>query len=527
MKLQEIEIDRERELLDHGKVVAEMQTRYAKEHQLLEAATKEIATLSKKINQKDELINLLRTREAELLSQVSNLHKEIKELTEKACHMPSIQILKDEMANLKVAHERELIDAVMKTRNTTQFEEQNRASTKIAELEEKTLHLLQAIARSEEARNDIYEAFLQSQSEKAALSDELSRLYECQNFESTHDVVDRLKSAIAEVREKQPEFDVFNLTGPDPDNVRLQLELTKLRDDYEQCKSRLEAITTSNTQFSVSSEVLNEESFRDAVEQFQIKIQNLMAAHAKDKAVYEKASLDLHARISELEQREGQRVTEMRREMNSRISEMEVEMQKQRTRTIDVVTEKERELEAARSVLLSLRHEQICAPADPSQAGKISLSRKMSRSRKSVDALSVNNIDSGSAFSGDGSGIPISTATESRNIFYEEELLKKEREIQELRTVSHEHGYRLREMEQAALIKELEHHKRIETMCEEITELRNKLALLSTGGEMEYLRNIFIQFIQSNCSSAKRNILRAMGMALKLSVNEMKVLDNK
>uniref|UniRef100_A0A0K0D8H1 Transmembrane protein n=1 Tax=Angiostrongylus cantonensis TaxID=6313 RepID=A0A0K0D8H1_ANGCA len=151
--------------------------------------------------------------------------------------------------------------------------------------------------------------------------------------------------------------------------------------------------------------------------------------------------------------------------MNSRISEMEVEMQKQRTRTIDVVTEKERELEAASeedksfkdnivhkrgididydpmtgyskmvlvidthekfrvitgnvsshcsvqlktSVLLSLRHEQICAPADPSQAGKISLSRKMSsehqnysdrrysiRSRKSVDALSVNNIDSGS-----------------------------------------------------------------------------------------------------------------------------------
>uniref|UniRef100_A0A0K0D6I4 GRIP domain-containing protein n=1 Tax=Angiostrongylus cantonensis TaxID=6313 RepID=A0A0K0D6I4_ANGCA len=55
----------------------------------------------------------------------------------------------------------------------------------------------------------------------------------------------------------------------------------------------------------------------------------------------------------------------------------------------------------------------------------------------------------------------------------------------------------------------------------------HKLALLSTGGEMEYLRNIFIQFIQSNCSSAKRNILRAMGMALKLSVNEMKVLDNK
>ncbi|KAK6059022.1 GRIP domain protein [Cooperia oncophora] len=64
-------------------------------------------------------------------------------------------------------------------------------------------------------------------------------------------------------------------------------------------------------------------------------------------------------------------------------------------------------------------------------------------------------------------------------------------------------------------------------MSEEITKLQNKLALLTTGGEMEYLRNIFVQFIQSNNSSAKKNILKAMGMALKLSANEMKAIDSK
>ncbi|KAJ1347957.1 hypothetical protein KIN20_003147 [Parelaphostrongylus tenuis] len=538
--LQKVESDREKELLDHGKVVAEMQTRYAKEHHLLEARTKEIASLSKKIGQKDETISQLKSRETELISEIAALSKDLQEVTAKAHHMPSIQILKDEMANLKVDHERELVDAVMKTRNTTQLEEQSRASAKIIELEEKNLHLLTVIARSEQARNDVYDAYIQSQSEKAALTEQLTTLHEAQDFNSTNDPVYRLKSAIVEIREKQPDFNIFALTGPHPDVARLQVELTKLRAEYEQCKSRLGAGCASNTQFLSSSAVPNEERFRDVVEQFQIKIQNLTAAHAKDKALYEKASRDLHGRISELEQREEQRVIDMRREMNNRISEMELEMQKQRSRTVDVVTEKERELEAARSVLMSLRHEQMTAPADPSQAGKCSLSRKMSseyqrlsdrrcstRSRRSVDALSVNSMDAPSTFSPDVNGFPISIATESRNIFYEEELLKKEREIQELRNVSQEHGYRLREMEQAAIVKELEHHKMIESMREEITELKNKLVLLSTGGEMEYLRNIFIQFIHSNNSSAKKNILRAMGMALKLTPNEMKIIDSK
>lgn len=42
MKLQQVEIDRERELADHGKVLAEMQARFAKEHQSFEAGAKEV-----------------------------------------------------------------------------------------------------------------------------------------------------------------------------------------------------------------------------------------------------------------------------------------------------------------------------------------------------------------------------------------------------------------------------------------------------------------------------------------------------
>ncbi|KAK5964829.1 hypothetical protein GCK32_014443 [Trichostrongylus colubriformis] len=176
-KLQQVDVDRERELVDHGKVLAEMQARYAKEHQSLEATSKETTALTKKINQKDELINQLKSREAQLICQVSTLNKEVKELTEKAYDVPSIQILKDELANLKVDHARELMDAVVKAKHMTQLEEQDRASAKIAELEEKTMSLLETVARSEEARNEAYDAFLQSEMEKATLVEVIYSFY--------------------------------------------------------------------------------------------------------------------------------------------------------------------------------------------------------------------------------------------------------------------------------------------------------------------------------------------------------------
>ncbi|KAL6724730.1 hypothetical protein Aduo_019591 [Ancylostoma duodenale] len=547
-KLQQVEIDRERELADHGKVLAEMQARFAKEHQSFEAGVKESAVLSKKINQKDEALSQLKAREADLVRQVAALSREVKELTEKAYHVPSIQILKDEMANLKTDHARELRDAVTKTKHSTQLEEQEKASQKIAELEAKTMSLLETVARSEEARTEAHEALLQAEEEKTALAEELLELRSRQRNQESEvddqDAVTTLKLAIAKIRCKNPGFDFYAIVGPDPEKKKLQHELRTLKDEYDQCKHRLDLLTANNAETDHAGDS-KEENIRSVAEQFQNKIRKLVAVHAKDRAAYEKSARDLNARISELEQREGRLVTEMRREMNNRISEMEAEMQKQRSRTIDVVAEKERELEAARSILVTLRSEQMNAPADPSQAGKVTVSkRRSSEHKRYVDrrystglkflcfrCLTTKEpnffrIQEKFGCYLNGSGIPIPMANESRNIFYEEELLKKDREIQEMRSVSHQLDYRLREVEQAALVKELEHHKKTEAMSEEITKLQNKLSLLSTGGEMEYLRNIFVQFIQSNNSSAKKNILKAMGMALKLSANEMKSIEN-
>uniref|UniRef100_A0A7I4XUU0 GRIP domain containing protein n=2 Tax=Haemonchus contortus TaxID=6289 RepID=A0A7I4XUU0_HAECO len=520
---QQVDVDRERELIEHGKVLTEMQTEYAKEHQSLEATTEETAALTKKLSQKDEMINHLKEREAQLICQVSTLSKEVKELTEKAYHVPSVQILKDELANLKVDHARELVEAVVKAKHAAQVEEQNRASAKIAELEEKTMILLEKVAQSEESRKSVHDAFVQSEMEKAVLVEELCQLRRRHNgFENSEptndDVVTRLQLLVTEIREKNPGVDIFALIGPDEEKIRLKDDYRDLKEECDHCKSRLEILTASNAHVAVNTSGSKEDTLRGVAEEFQTKIQKLISVHAKDRALYEKSTRDLHARISELEQREGRIVTEMRREMNTRISEMEAEMQKQRSRAIDVVAEKEREIDVARSVLASFHKEQMSAPADPSQAGKITLSKRRSTEHK---------IYANRSCSTDGSSVTIPGANEPRNIFYEEELLKKDRELQEVRSLSHQLDYRLREVEQAALVKELEHQKKTQAMSEEITKLQSRLGLLATGGEMEYLRNIFVQFIRSNNSSTRKNILKAMGMALKLSTNEMMVIDSK
>ncbi|KAK6025620.1 hypothetical protein OSTOST_08475, partial [Ostertagia ostertagi] len=216
-----------------------------------------------------------------------------KELTEKAYHVPSVQILKDELANLKIDHARELVDAVVKAKHTTQLEEQDRASAKIAELEEKTMSLLETVARSEEARNEAYDAFLQSEMEKATLVEELCQLRRRHNdfddYEPTEDdAVTRLQSIIAEIRETKPGFDIFALIGPDEEKIRLQHEYRSLKEEHEQCKSRLEVLTASNAQFALNSDGSREESLRTVAEQFQNKIQKLIAVHAKDRALHEK-----------------------------------------------------------------------------------------------------------------------------------------------------------------------------------------------------------------------------------------------
>ncbi|VDO40737.1 unnamed protein product, partial [Onchocerca flexuosa] len=116
-------------------------------------------------------------------------------------------------------------------------------------------------------------------------------------------------------------------------------------------------------------------------------------------------------------------------------------------------------------------------------------------------------------------------AVETRNIFYEQQLVKKEKQIIELRNAMHIAELNVRDIQQASLTKDLQHFEMVEKLKDEIRILEGKLKFLSVDSNMEYLRNIFVQLLHCDSSSRRKHILKAIGAVLKLSVTEMRAIE--
>ncbi|KAL3072462.1 hypothetical protein niasHS_017436 [Heterodera schachtii] len=120
---------------------------------------------------------------------------------------------------------------------------------------------------------------------------------------------------------------------------------------------------------------------------------------------------------------------------------------------------------------------------------------------------------------------PIVAGTAARNIFYEQELSKREQEIGELRNVIRLLELKVRDIEQAMLMKDVQYLQIIETLKEEIRVLEGRLSLASSQTNMAYLRNIFVQFVGQGSISGRRHILKAIGAVLQLTPAEMRRVD--
>jgi hypothetical protein len=89
--------------------------------------------------------------------------------------------------------------------------------------------------------------------------------------------------------------------------------------------------------------------------------------------------------------------------------------------------------------------------------------------RRSISRSST--LHYGSQFGGDGTMLAGAAA---RNIFYEQELCKREQEIGELRNVIRLLELKVRDIEQAMLLKDVQYLQIIETLKEEIRVLEGR-----------------------------------------------------
>ncbi len=135
---------------------------------------------------------------------------------------------------------------------------------------------------------------------------------------------------------------------------------------------------------------------------------------------------------------------------------------------------------------------------------------------------SVKSGHSGSArLSTESSPFPWSSTGESPNVYYSQELAKKEKEITYLRRDVRQLESAMRDLQHSAVTKELQHYDTIEKLKDEIRAQEGKLRLYSEDANIEYLKNVIVQYMVCENPQGKEHMLKAIAVVLKLSPKEL------
>ncbi|CAJ0583070.1 unnamed protein product, partial [Mesorhabditis spiculigera] len=535
--IREMDANREIEIQDHGSVLAEMQKRYAAEKSRADKLQKELNETGGKAGKEatDALVNAQK-RQTELEGLVEKLRTELDLWKGRASITPTTQNLQKEVEQLKS----ELAAAGNQAQAHAQVEAKKEEQRR-QDLENRLVALSEQAAISEQRAHEAEEQTKESRRRIQELEAKIGKLGTegpVGTSENLGDLEKNLKELVSTIRSKKPDIDVYEIVGAKRDLQQQKLKYERLEDEYEKYKLRAEAILRSKQNTQEDENDREESGLRNLVSQLHEKLRNLEISAATDRVDHEQTARSLKERITELESGEEKLMRDMRAEMSAKISDMEQEIQKQRNRTLELLTEKEKELEATRSILVSVRSEQLQSspPRDPHQ--KTSVVKKRStgepryverRKSSGFRHRSTDSVASGLDYTAETSSTHIPLTNESRNIYYEELVAKKNMEINELRSLLHSQEYRVKEAEQNNLTRDIQHKEMSERLKEEIRTLEGKVTLLSgeNGREIEYLRNIFVQLVQKEDPIAKKQIFKAMGMCLKLSPNEMKAIEKK
>ncbi|KAL3990489.1 GRIP domain family protein [Acanthocheilonema viteae] len=582
-KIKLIEGDREKELSDHGSVLAAIQQQYAKECVNSGNLEKQIRELRQKLREKDEISKAFETDIVSLKEELSRTQSEVEFWKKKAEKTPAIQVLESELQDVKESSKNEIAELKWKLMETMNTERESR----LRELEQRLQELSSEIGDFNTIRTELQHQLNQLEKKNKALEDENAFLKaskvaeeiddESTNFESLK--LNFVKSA-EKLRNSKQTINFYELLGLDETSCEQKRRYDVLKDEFEKYRLKAEAVLKSrsvkndaleNTGVSHTLSLLpvNDCSscaaaegdlrhMRAVVASLHDKLRTLEIDHAYAKNSYEEKTTQLQLKIIEMEMTQENSASDLRNQMHQKVAEMESEMQKQRIRALDILAEKENELEITKAILASIRSQPNVDPVDPPQGTSIrSVKYRKSRSndlfesnasideRRSAEIRNVidhsSDVDSCSSvvdehylerLSTSPSSTQVlftfpatTTATETRNIFYEQQLARREKQIIELRNAMRVAELNVRDIQQAALTKDLQHFEMVEKLKDEIRILEGKLNFLSVDSNMEYLRNIFVQLLHCDSSSGRKHILKAIGAVLKLSVTEMRVIE--
>uniref|UniRef100_A0AC34R6N2 ER membrane protein complex subunit 6 n=1 Tax=Panagrolaimus sp. JU765 TaxID=591449 RepID=A0AC34R6N2_9BILA len=506
-KLKQGENEKEKMLADHGAVLAEMQARYAKERQHSEQMEKQIAELYKKIQAGEENLKI-----------IQKLEKEVRDWKQKAEGTPTVRILREELENAKKQHSQDL--AALKERYSRTSTLQEDKDARIASLELRVQELTQENVQTIKEKADLMSAIDELERKFEFLSAESENLKKAQRrlsmeVDDDTSLEQKLAETYSEILKINPSFNVYEC-------LKLSRSSVTPEPLSEGVLSEPESIGHCNSCESAQKDL---SYFRNLIGHLQKKLKTLESSQDFMKKDHEQITTNLRSRIADLEAAQEKTYAKLTAETKRKVAELEDEMAKQRQRMMEIIAEKDREIEMTKNSLAALCAQQP-DPVDPPQS-KSPISRRNSNIRKSSESIrSALTYHSEENDSQPGPIARLGSHEGPRSIFYEQELLRKEQEISELRHIIRLSETKIREIEQASLTKDIQYLQIVETLKEEIRVLEGRLTLQKSEVNLEYLRNVFVQLLSSSSAVSRKHILKAMGAVLKLTPSEMRKVDS-
>ncbi|XP_034055531.1 GRIP and coiled-coil domain-containing protein 1 [Gymnodraco acuticeps] len=464
--------ERQQEQDDHALQLRELQRILQQERDLRQEGAESQSHLQQVRDDRDELSKKLQAAEDEHKKpdpRAEQLQRELTQLKTRIQDQISAETRKACEA------EQRSCEAEQRSRDRAQAAE-DRVSVlelRVSELSELLGSSEKQRQREQHAAQRLREEVLQLEAENKTLAIRTEGRSEGEEQLDVVALKEKLEKVKKLLQQRNPEQEVL----PDQGAAHYQQELRALRDEFERYKLRAQLVLKNkNTKDGCQAKELEE--VRDQLSELKEKYINLRI-HSDEAEAVQCRMLEerqqLAAALQLQHRQEAERAAALHREQLLRL---EAELHKQRGRTMQLLQEKEQELEALRAA---------APPQEPDS-----------------DALSV--------------ALRRAAPSEPTLLLYAEQLARKEAEAGALRREKHRLQDELHRLQAAALAD-------AEQRAEEAAALRGRVDKLQRdqsreGANMEYLKNVTYKFLTLQDASGRMQTLNAIFTILSFSPQE-------
>ncbi|VDP50678.1 unnamed protein product [Soboliphyme baturini] len=205
--------------------------------------------------------------------------------------------------------------------------------------------------------------------------------------------------------------------------------------------------------------------------------------------------------LNELKSYHSETIKKKEEECVRKIFDLENELQKQRERTLDIILEKDKELELMREILRARSRSSVNSSTSNGYAGQESPNIAFNLTPRSS-----------SPFTGDRGG---------SSLIAQYETVINDAEVSRLRAELREVKDQLCEFKRSSMMLNLEKSEKVEAQKQEIMNLRIRLARSRHDTNLEYLKNVLLRFVSSESSTDRQHMVKALAALLKLSQSEV------